>query len=107
MAGEGESEEEKKEVCIQVKLGKEEKVKPSVDRAGEPGCSTAWDPIRATRPNQVCCAACTAIVFTLPGQDYQRETEDSCVWDIQASNLATGHVIHVQQSIETKTRNSL
>merc|ERR1719245_2842814 len=69
MVGEDSAEEDKKEVCIQVKLGKEEKSKPPLDNrlpVTESNYSS-WDPIRATRQNQ----------------DIQRELEDTAMFDIQ------------------------
>ena len=71
MGAEDSAEEDKKELCIQVKLGKEtEKVKPSSASDRFPVMETSyssWDPIRATRQNQ----------------DIQREVEDTCMLDIQ------------------------
>ena len=67
----GAEEEDKKEICIQVKLGKEEKVKPCLEKPQPDANWFIWDGIRGTRANQ----------------DYQREVEDSSLLDIQ-SHLA-------------------
>ena len=90
MGAEESGEEDKKEVCIQVKLGKEEKTKPSLDRLSllkftdimindpffrlsiSETSYSSWDPIRATRQNQ----------------DIQREVEDTAMFDIQVQHLS-------------------
>ena len=73
LGAEESGEEDKKEVCIQVKVAKEEKCKPSLERpSGADGTNnSSWDPIRATRQNQ----------------DIQREIEDTCMLDIQGHLL--------------------
>ena len=77
LGAEESGEEDKKEVCIQVKVAKEEKGKPSLERpsgaegTNSSGSSSSWDPIRATRQNQ----------------DIQREIEDTCMLDIQGHLL--------------------
>jgi len=85
MGAEEDEEEDKKEVCIQVKLGKEEKVKPSLDKLTDSNWC-AWDSIRATRPNQ----------------DYQRETEDTSMNDIQ-THLAGRRSGKLVKMVNTET----
>ena len=67
----GAEEEDKKEICIQVKLGKEDKGKPCLEKPSPDANWFIWDGIRGTRANQ----------------DYQREVEDTSLLDIQ-SHLA-------------------
>ena len=97
----GAEEEDKKEICIQVeereergesvwlqvKLGKEEKVKPCLEKAQPDVNWFIWDGIRGTRANQVYHLAARSS-SSFPSQDYQREVEDSSLLDIQ-SHLAS------------------
>ena len=84
LGAEESGEEDKKEVCIQVKVAKEEKTKPSLERpSGGDGSNSSWDPIRATRQNQ----------------DIQREIEDTCMLDIQ------GHLVGKRKGKLMKNNN--
>ena len=60
-----------KDWCVQVKLGKEDKGKPCLEKPSPDANWFIWDGIRGTRANQ----------------DYQRELEDTSLLDIQ-SHLA-------------------
>ena len=66
-----------------MKVAKEEKSKPSIDRSGASDVNSSWDPIRATRQNQ----------------DIQREIEDSAMLDV------TGHLLGKRKGKLMKNNN--